>query len=150
MVCRVRTRFDLFLHVLSFYHTTGSHLWEHSSLRIHWNENLKYHVLCFLLEPAVCSLNANISEQCLFHLHRQAGMKCDCSWECGVLHVKRFGLKNSLSHLEGGSWRVGVGPYMALSQTVPCKDLQLRTNPRTPHHTSTHSFVKPTVTNAAN
>jgi hypothetical protein len=30
-------------------------------------------------------------------------MKCDCGLECGVLYVKRFGSKNSLSPSEGGS-----------------------------------------------
>jgi hypothetical protein len=40
--------------------------------------------------------------------------------------------------------------FIFSSQTVPCKDLLLWTNHRTPHHTSTQSFVKPTATNAAN
>jgi hypothetical protein len=42
-----------------------------------------------------------------------------------------------------------VGPYMAMSETVPSKDLLLWTKHRTPHHTITHSFVKPTATFAA-
>jgi hypothetical protein len=66
---------------------------------------LECHMLSSGLFPDVCSLNTNVSEHsvwrfgtlCLFHLHRRVGMKCDCGWECGVLYVKRFGSKNSLS-----------------------------------------------------
>jgi hypothetical protein len=61
------------------------------------------HMLSFGFFPGVCSLNANVSEHCLFHLHRRVGVKCDCGWEWAVLYVKRFGSKISLSPLEGGS-----------------------------------------------
>jgi hypothetical protein len=32
---------------------------------------------------SICNLSSNVSEHCLFHLHRQVGMKCD--W--GTLHT---------------------------------------------------------------
>jgi hypothetical protein len=39
--------------------------------------------------------------------------------------------------------------YAYIYVAVPCTDLLLWTKHRTPHHTITHSFVKPTATNAA-
>jgi hypothetical protein len=45
-----------------------------------WEINI-CHMLSSGLFPGVCSLNSNVLEHCLFHLHRRVGMKCDCSWE---------------------------------------------------------------------
>jgi hypothetical protein len=36
-------------------------------------------MLSSALFMGVCSLSANVSEHCLFHLHRRVGMKYNCS-----------------------------------------------------------------------
>jgi hypothetical protein len=54
------------------------------------------HVVCFLLgdSPASVVLNANISENCVFHLHRRVGMKCNWGWEFwGIYMGKGLALK---------------------------------------------------------
>jgi hypothetical protein len=39
-----------------------------------------------VLFSGVCSLNAKVSEHCLFHLNRQVGMKCNSGRESVVPH----------------------------------------------------------------
>jgi hypothetical protein len=53
-------------------------------------------VVCFLLGYSLAYVPT--FRNTLFHLHRRVGMTCDGLRMLG----KRFGLKNSLSHSEGG------------------------------------------------
>jgi hypothetical protein len=49
----------------------------------------------------ICSLNANVSEHCLFHVHRQVGMKCTSyadGTECS--ETLAFKLQTPVNHPE--------------------------------------------------